>query len=126
MMHPLAQLLVSRPELLADHLAGYGALLAAQAGEAAAQLRVRAALAAGVMVGTGVGLGLAGMAALLAAALPLAQMPAPELLLALPLLPLAGAAGCALALRRRPPAWSMDLLRQQLAADALLLRQAAP
>ena len=68
------------------------------------------------------GLILAGMAALLWAVVPLETMPAPWALWAVPALPWLGAAACALALSRRPPAWSLDTLRQQAAADMALLR----
>ena len=124
MIHPLFKLVATQPELVADHLLGYGHLVAVQASEAAAQLRVHALLLGGVLIGGGVGLGLGGIALLLFAALPAAQMPMPWLLAAVPLVPLAGAGICALALQRRPEAWSLKLLREQFAADAALLEEA--
>ena len=124
MIHPLFKLVATRPELVADHLVGYGQLVAVQATEAAVQLRVRALLLGGVLVGGAIGLGLGGMALLLAAALPVQDMPAPWLLAAVPLLPLAGAGGCFIALRKRPTSWTLKLLREQLAADAELLKDA--
>jgi hypothetical protein len=124
MIHPLFKLVVTRPELLADHVAAYGHLVAVQASEAAVQLRVRALLLGGVLIGCGVGLGLGGIALLLAAALPTSQMPMPWLLAAVPLLPLAAAGVCAIVLQRRPEAWSLQTLREQFAADAALLQEA--
>lgn len=124
MIHPLFKLVATRPELLADHLAGYGQLVAVQASEAAAQLRIRALLLGGAVVGGAVGLGLGGIALLLAAAIPVSQMPMPWLLVALPLLPLLVAAVCVVMLMRRPEAWSLQPLREQLAADAALLAEA--
>lgn len=125
MFHPLIRLLATQPDLLAHHLAAYGQLAGAQLGQARGLLQSRALLLAGLGGGLALGLGLAGVAGLLAAALPLAAMPAPWLLLAVPALPLGLAAGCALALQQQPPVWSGDLLRAQLAADAALLDEAA-
>lgn len=121
MFHPLIRMLATRPELLAQHLSGYAQLVSAQLGEAGDLLQSRAMLLAGVAGGLLLGLCLAGVAGLLAAALPLTAMPAPWLLAAVPALPLGLAAGCAWALRRQPQVWSGALLREQLAADAALL-----
>ncbi len=122
MIHPLIQLLATRPELLAEHVGGYGGLVAAQATQAVAQLRRRAWLAGGLLVGLSGAVGLGGVALLLWGALPLAQMPMPALLWAVPLAPLLVAAGCAWALNQRPMAWGLQILGEQLAADAALLR----
>ena len=88
MFHPLIRMLATRPELLAQHLSGYAQLLGAQLGVAGGLLQDRALLLAGLLGGVLLGLGLAGVAGLLAAALPLAAMPAPWLLIAIPALPL--------------------------------------
>ena len=125
MFHPLIRLLATRPELLAHHLSGYGQLVAAQMGQASGLLRNRALLLAGLALGLMLGLGLAGVAGLLAAALPWSAMPAPWALAAVPALPLALAAGCGLALQRQPQLWSSELLREQMAADAALLHEVA-
>ena len=123
MFHPLIRLLATRPDLLAHHLAGYGQLVAAQMGQASGLLRNRALLLAGLALGLLLGLGLAGVAGLLAAALPWSAMPAAWALVAVPALPLALAAACGLALQRQPQVWSGELLRQQMAADAALLHE---
>ena len=123
MFHPLIRGLATRPELLARHLAGYGQLVAAQLGQASGLLRNRALLLSGLALGLMLGLGLAGVAGLLAAALPWSAMPAPWVLAALPALPLALAAGCGLALQRQPQVWSGELLREQMAADTALLHE---
>lgn len=125
MIHPLFKLIATRPELLAHHLMGYGQLVSVQAAEAAAQLRIRALLLGGVLVAGSLGLIFAGMALLLVAALPLHQMPMSWMLAAVPLVPLAVAAACAYALQRRPEAWSLKVLKEQLAADAALLQEAS-
>ncbi len=124
MFHPLLRLLASRPELLADHLAGYAELVSAQAFEARANLKRRAALLTGAVVMGALGIGLAGVALLLVGVVPIDDMPAPWLLLAGPALPLIAAALCWQAAKSAPGAWSMTPLREQWAADVDLLRDA--
>ena len=124
MFHPLIRLLATKPDLLVDHLGGYAALVGAQAGQAQTALVSRAALLAAVAVSLALGIGLGGVALLLLAAVPLANMPLPWLLAAVPAVLLLVAAGCWWALQQRPQAWSMDALKTQWAADAALLREA--
>jgi len=66
------------------------------------------------------------VALLFAAAIPHADMPAPWALWLIPLVPLAGAAGCVLMLRSQPSGWSSQTLREQFAADAALWREINP
>ncbi len=124
MFHPLIRLLATKPDLLADHLGGYVALVGAQASQAQTALVSRAALLAAVGGSLALGVGLGGVALLLLAVVPLGNMPLPWLLAAVPALPLLVAAGCWWTLQQRPQAWSMDALRTQWAADAALLREA--
>ena len=93
MIHPMLKIVASRPELLAEHLAAYGELAAVQAQVAAAQLQRRAVLIGVAALAAALGLGLAGVAVMLAGALPLQTMPTPWLLAVVPLLPLVVAAG---------------------------------
>ena len=102
MFHPLMKLVTTQPQLVAHHIGAYANLASAQASDALLALRGRAVL------------GLTA-AALLVLGLLLAVAPA---------VPLLAAAGSWWALRRRPWAWSMDPLREQLAADAALLAEA--
>lgn len=125
MLHPLIRLLATRPHLLTEHLGGYAHLLRVHADEALAVARVRSILIAGLAGGAVIGAGLAGVAVMLLAAIPLAQMPLPWALAAAPALPLAGAGLCWWLLRRQPPMLGLDMLRDQLAADAALLREAS-
>lgn len=129
MAHSMFRLLTTQPDLLAgllgEHAAAYAQLASAEAAQAAAHLRTRTmwqvlgiALALATVV-------LAGVALLLLAALPLQAMPAPWLLATVPLLTLAAAFGCWLRLQRLPWSSSFTNLRQQLAADAALLRASA-
>jgi hypothetical protein len=120
----LVRLLVTRPEMLADHVGAYAELASAEAREAATTLRKRAILMAAAAALSTLGLMLGGVALLLVAALPLQNMPAPWVLAALPLALLALAGVCVLVLRQKPIAKSFALLRQQMAQDAALLREA--
>lgn len=124
MLHPLIRLLATRPHLLAEHMGGYAHLLRVQVQDALVLARVRAVLAAGIGVGAMLGTALAGVAVMLLGAIPLAQMPAPWLLAVAPAIPLLGAGACWLLLQQQPPMVSLDALRDQLAADAALLREA--
>ena len=124
MLHPMFKTAVSRPELLAEHVAAYGQLIAAQAQTAANQWRRRALLGGVVALSAALGIGLAGVAALFVAAVPLSAMPMPWLLLAVPLVPLTVAAVCVLQMQRLEEPSALAPLREQFAADAALLREA--
>ena len=124
MFHPLVKLVATQPQLVAHHLGAYAHLASAQASDALLALRGRAVLGAAAGALFVLGLLLAGVALLLAAVTPMTQMPAPWLLAAAPAVPLLGAVAAWWAMRRRPWAWSLDPLREQLAADAALLSEA--
>ena len=124
MVHPMLRLLATQPELLAEHVAAYAELASAEAAEASAALKRRALLGVLAALLALLGLIFAGVAALLLGAMPLANMPLPWLLLLVPAVPLVAAAGWALALRPQPSARSFAHLREQVAADTALLREA--
>lgn len=124
MFHPLIKMLVSRPEMLAEHVGAYAELAAAEASQAVDQARNKVIVGAAAGVLALVGLVLAGVAALLCAALPLTAMPAPWLLVVVPALPLVAAIVAALWLRSRPARPSFALLREQLAQDSALVQEA--
>jgi hypothetical protein len=124
MMHPLFSTLITRPELLAEHVGAYIALARAEAGEASAALRARALLTGLMALGLLLGLGLGGVALLLYAVLPLQQMPRPWLLALVPAAPLLLAGACWLGLQRQTSQGAFQALRQQVAVDAALLREA--
>ncbi|HSW04630.1 hypothetical protein [Aquabacterium sp.] len=124
MIHPLFRLLATQPEVLAEHLGAYAQLASAEVSEAALAVRARAVFMMAMVLFILLGLGLGGVALLLLAALPISVMPAPWLLAVVPLTPLALAVGCWAALQQRPLARSFAQLREQMAADAALLREA--
>lgn len=124
MIHPLIKVLATRPDLLADHVGAYAALIAAEAVEAAGAARHRLLWAACAAALGLTGLGLAAVAGLLAAALPWAAMPAPWLLPALPALCLLAALLCQWRSRQAVVTLTLDAVREQWALDAALIHRA--
>lgn len=122
-MHPAFKTLVSQPELLAEHAGAYAQLAAAEAGDVAAGLRVKAALGAAAAACGALGLSLAGTALLLLAVVPLSDMPAPWALALAPGVPLVGAVGLWWAQRRRVLDLGMTTLRGQIELDRALWRR---
>lgn len=124
MIHPFFSTLLNRPELLAEHASAYAELASAETALAASEWRRRGACTVTATLLALLGVGWGGVAALLAAAWPVGQMPAPWALLAVPAAPLLLALGVALfGLRRRRATPAFTLLRQQIAEDSALLRQ---
>lgn len=123
MIHPFIRLLVSRPQLVLEHLGGYADMAAAQMQMTLGTIKTRA-----VLMGACVGLMLltvflAGVALLLWGAIPEANMPRPWLLWVAPLVPLLGAIVCLVLVKQRPLALSLDAFREQAALDAALFRE---
>lgn len=123
-MPRLLQLISTQPQLLADHAGAYVDLLAAEIDALSASLRRQALLNAVALCGLGTGIVLAGVALMLWAVVPAAEIHAPWALLVAPLLPLAAAAVCLVMARTGTGTEAFDQLRQQLAADLLMLREA--
>jgi hypothetical protein len=123
-MHPLLRLMATRPQLLVDHVQAYADLLAVEIGLASATWKRLALLNAVALVSLGVAATLAGVALMLWSVTPAAAIHAPWALWVAPLLPLALAVGCVFAARFRGGDAAFDILRQQLGADMLVLRQA--
>jgi len=123
-MHPLLQLLATRPQLLADHVQGYGALAGVELERVSKVWIRRAALGAVTCVGIGVTAVLAGVAVMLWATIPASQMPAPWVLLVVPLPTALLAAACLLALRGGDQRVPFAEVRQQIDADIALFREA--
>lgn len=123
MFHPLIRLLASKPHLVAHHLGGYVELASAQAQEAARALQTRLVWSAGAVAALCTGALLGGVALLIVAAVPVATMPAPWLLLAAPGAPLLIGLLCWLQARQQAVAWSLEPMRSQFRADAALLAE---
>lgn len=116
------ELLTARPQLMVEHGQAYVQLLGEESGQALARWRRQLLLHLVTGLCAVLTLMLAGMAGLLAAALPVNGMPMPWLLVALPLIPLligliSWSAG------RREQDQSFVGLKQQLRADAEFLQE---
>lgn len=125
MFHPLIRLLASKPQLLVHHMGGYVELASAQAADMAEALQARLRWSVLAVGGLALGAVFAGMALMLVAVVPLADMPQPWLLALVPGVPLLGGAGAWVMARRAEVRWDLAPLREQFAADAALLAEAA-
>lgn len=122
-MHPMLRLLATRPQLVADHVAGYADLAAAELDEAAHAWRRQAALTGYSLCALGTAGVLAGVALMLWAVMPDGQIHAFWALWAAPLLPAMAAGYCQWAIRRSQPRTAFAGLRHQINADRLILRE---
>ena len=123
MIHPLFLLIATRPQLLADHAEAYAELVATELGQVSAAWRRRALLYAVALACLAAAAVLAGVALMIWAAIPVATMQAPWALVVVPLLPMAAAVGCLLAVRSRGEASGFDNIQQQMKADLAMLRE---
>jgi hypothetical protein len=118
MVHPIFSVLISRPELVVDHVAGYAALAREEASSVGSEV-ARRAIAWGVaVISLLVFLVLAGVAVMLG----VLQGNFHWVLLLVPALALAPAIGAMQIARRPLPSQVFAELRTQLDADAQTLR----
>ena len=118
MLHPIISVLINRPELVMDHVAGYAALVQEEASSVGGEVAKRAMAWAVVAVGLLVFLVLAGVAVMLG----VMQDEFHWILVAAPGAPLAVAAVAWNIARQRLPAQAFAELKAQLDADAQTLR----
>ena len=124
-MNPVIHLLATRPAWLAEHAQAYAELGKAELADAGAQCGRALVLGVLSLCALGVGAILAGVAVMLWAVMPDLTERAGWLLLATPAVPLGLALAGLVALWR---VWSGPLfllLRQQVQADLMLLREAS-
>ena len=117
MVHPIFSVLITRPELVMDHVAGYAALVQEEASTVGVQVARRAAAWAVAAVGLLVFLVLAGVACMLAATNGFQWA-----LVAVPAVPLLVALVAFMVARKPLPSSAFNELRAQLDADAQALR----
>jgi uncharacterized membrane protein YqjE len=117
MVHPIFSVLITRPELVMDHVAGYAALVQEEASTVGVQVARRAAAWAVAAVGLLVFLILAGVAAMIGATSDYHWA-----LVAVPAVPLVIALIAFLIARKPLPSNAFTELRAQLDADAQALR----
>jgi len=124
MLQRVLQLVSTQPQLLAEHAEAYAELLGTELGDATDGWKRQALLNAAALCGLGVAAVLAGVALMLWAVLPAAGMRAPWALVVAPLLPAAAALACFVAAHRQRDT-AFDKVRQQIAADLAMLREAS-
>ncbi len=122
-MHPLFNLIATRPHMLAEHAEAYAELVSAELGTASASWKRGAILNVAALSCLVLAVSLAGVALMFWAVIPLPQMQAPWALIAVPLAPLVIAAGCLLAARTPLERNPFDTLRKQVKADIAMLRE---
>ena len=123
MIHPLLRLVATKPELLADHAEAYADLISEELGTASALWKRSVALKALALCLVGVSAVLGGVALMLWAVIPPADLHAPWALVVAPVLPLAAAVLCWLTSRNDAANNAFEGIRQQLHADVAMLRE---
>jgi hypothetical protein len=118
MVHPIFSVLISRPELVVDHVAGYAALAREEASSVGTEVARRAIAWAVAVLGFGMFLVLTGVAAMLAAMHERFHMA----LVLVPGIALAVSVGAWTVARKRLPDKAFSELKAQLEADAQVLR----
>lgn len=122
MIHPLFITLAQQPTLFTEHADAYADLALAEWQGVTGQLTSRALIWVATAVLGLVGLMLLGTALLLWAVVPLASMPMPWLLWAVPAVPLLGAGVFAWVAATRREAPAFEALRAQWAQDMATLK----
>ncbi len=118
MLHPIFSVLIRKPELVIDHVAGYAALVQEEASTVGGEVARRAVAWAIAAVGALVFLVLAGVAVMLG----VMHEQFHWILVAAPAVPLAVAVAAWTVARKRLPAKAFSELKAQLDADAQALR----
>lgn len=124
MIHPLFRLMAAHPTVLTDHVEAYALLATHEFGTAAAQLRTRALKTAVALGCAATAAVLAGVALMLWAVTPAAELHAPWALWVGPGLPGLVAAGAWLSAQEHPAEAAFAMLRRQISQDMALLREA--
>jgi cytochrome bd-type quinol oxidase subunit 2 len=122
MIHPLLRLIATQPQLLADHAEAYAGLVSEELGKTATVWKRRVVYGVVALSLVAVGVVLAGVALMLWATTPTANMQAPWALIATPVIPLVIAVVCVLLAKRETVDTFADL-KQQAAADLAMLRE---
>jgi hypothetical protein len=121
-IHPLFISIAKQPALFLEHADAYTDLAVAELACWRSRLRQRATLTVAAVLLAVLGLGLAGVAGLLAAALPQQTMPMPWLLWVLPLAPLLLAMLLAWRIGQLEDSATFSTLREQVAQDLATIK----
>lgn len=118
----LFRLITTQPQLLLDHAEAYSELVAEEIAEASSAWKRRTLFGVLAFLFAALGIIFAGVALLLWATAPLAQIHTPWLLWLVPVTPLVLALVCGLAAKNNGRQGAFTDLRSQLKADMALLR----
>ena len=124
MIHPLFHLIATQPHLLADHVEAYAELVADELRTTTTVWKWRVILNAVALCCVAVAVMLAGVALMLWAVIPPADIHAPWALVVGPLMPLLAAVGCLLIAQTQVRRSGFENIREQLNADVSMLREA--
>jgi hypothetical protein len=119
----LLHLLLSQPDLVAEHAHAYAELAVADARAASKTTQNAALWSAGLLCSVIVAAVLAGVGLMIWAALPEGAIRAPWVLVATPLVPLVAAIACLRGLSAKGDTPAFATLRRQIAADMQMLRE---
>lgn len=122
MIHPLLRLIATQPHLLVDHAEAYAELASEEIGKTASVWKWRVILGVVGLFLIGVAAVLGGVALMLWAVIPSADIQAPWALVAGPLVPAVIALGCFIKARQQPPS-TFDALKKQIRADLMMVRE---
>ena len=123
MIHPLLQLIATKPQLLGDHVEAYAELVGAEVSKTSKMWisRVVSGLAAALLLT--IFLVFTGVALMLWAVVPTDSMNVPWLLVVVPLVPLVAAIVFGLKARAHPEQNAFQTVKEQLSADMAMLRE---
>ena len=122
MIHPLFRLIVADPQLLADHVEAYSDLMAEELGATAKRWKKRAVMNLVFGVTAFLSVLFLGIAVMLWAVVPADTMNSPWTLVLVPAIPLVMAVWSFFAARAPSEESGFAAIREQLAADAAMLR----
>lgn len=125
-MHPLIDVLLRQPQLLATHAKAYGELVLLELSQANAQWHQRLLWQLAGVCGLGVACALMGVAAMLWAITPAELIRAPWVLVILPVGFMGVGVGCLAVAHQRCDLAIFTQTRQQFKADMALLGQVDP
>ena len=123
MLHPLLHLIATKPQLLGEHAGAYAELVGDEVDKAAKSWTSRLGFYAVAFFLLTVGTVFAGVALMLLALMPMANMNLPWLLILVPCAPLLAGSLCLLRARAEPKYAAFDALKQQVSADLAMLRE---
>jgi uncharacterized membrane protein YqjE len=123
MIHPLLQLIATKPQLLGDHVEAYAELVSAEVSNTSKRWISRAVLWAASAFLIGLFIAFAGVALMLWAVVPTDAMNIPWLLLVVPVVPLAAGTACILLAKSHPQQNAFQTVKEQISADMAMLRE---